>query len=226
MTSLGNFESECEIEKRRQKRQEEWEKVRTADQPEDAPEEIYDGRSLYERLKEQRDAKDEEFHESRKFKNMIRGLDEDESDHLKDMEDRKLNEERKKRQEELKELEDFRAKVAELQELSAEQQKLGNVSSSKAKPKDSTSQTRISSQKAILSAVVKRKSHVQVSNEEPPEKRQNIQRPSALVAVAVLPGIGNYKSSDDESDGSSELETESSKMDLRRLIRNKKDHDE
>jgi hypothetical protein len=38
-----------------------------------APEEAYDGRSLYDRLKEQKDAKQEEFEESRKFKNMIRG---------------------------------------------------------------------------------------------------------------------------------------------------------
>lgn len=31
---LGGFESELDIEERRKKRQEEWEKVRTADQPE------------------------------------------------------------------------------------------------------------------------------------------------------------------------------------------------
>lgn len=32
--SLGGFESELQIEERRKLRQEEWEKVRTADQPE------------------------------------------------------------------------------------------------------------------------------------------------------------------------------------------------
>jgi FAM192A/Fyv6, N-terminal domain len=52
------------------------------------PEEPYDGRSLYERLKEQRDAKDHEFEESRKFKNMIRGLDDDEIDHLSEIDNR------------------------------------------------------------------------------------------------------------------------------------------
>lgn len=52
---------------------------------------------------------------------MIRGLDEDDVDHLTEIEDRKLSEERRQKQEELKELEDYRAKVAELQELSAEQ---------------------------------------------------------------------------------------------------------
>lgn len=72
-------------------------------------------------MKEQRDAKDLEFEESRKFKNMIRGLDEDEVDHLAEIDDRKLQAERKQKEEELKELQDYRAKVAELQELSAEQ---------------------------------------------------------------------------------------------------------
>lgn len=93
---MNAFESESTIEERRKQRQEEWEKVRQPDQPECkskwrnncylvqnriylfskvAPEEPYDGRSLYDRLKEQRDAKDSEFEEARKFKNMIRGLD-------------------------------------------------------------------------------------------------------------------------------------------------------
>jgi FAM192A/Fyv6, N-terminal domain len=52
------------------------------------PEEPFDGRSLYDRLKEQRDAKDLEFEESRKFKNMIRGLDDDEVDHLSEVDSR------------------------------------------------------------------------------------------------------------------------------------------
>lgn len=181
-------------------------------------------------MKEQRDAKDLEFEESRKFKNMIRGLDEDEVDHLADVDNRKIIEERKQKEEELKELQDYRAKVAELQEISADQvesnllnifsnilpfnhQKL-NTALSKPKPKESVSRT---SQKAILATVVKRKSQAPTSPQEPPEKRQIIQRPSALKCLAVLPGIGDYKSSDD-SDGSSECED----LDLRRLIRNKK----
>jgi len=226
MTSIGGFETESEIEQRRQKRQEEWEKVRTADQPEDAPEEPYDGRSLYERLKEQKDAKDLEFEESRKFKNMIRGLDDDEVDFVSEIENRKLNEERKLREEEYKEIQDYRAKVAELQELSSEQ-KLNNVASSvKQKPKDSTPRT---SQKAILSAIVKRKCDVSNSVDEPPQKLLQIQRPSALKVVAVLPGIGNYKSSD-ESDGSSDdMEADDSKLGLQRVIAlqsRKNEHDE
>lgn len=87
-------------------------------------EEPYDGRSLYERLKSQKDAKDLEFEESRKFKNMIRGLDDDDVDHLTEIDNRKLLEEKKQKEEEQKELSDYRAKVAELQEQSAEQVRL------------------------------------------------------------------------------------------------------
>lgn len=140
MSGLGGFESEFDIEERRKKRQEEWEKVRTADQPEgksnkfskqdssnlynlfsDAPEEVYDPRSLYDRLKEQKDAKQEEFEESRKFKNMIRGLDDEDVDHLHEVDVRKVEEERKVQAEEMKELNEYRQKVAELQEKSADQ---------------------------------------------------------------------------------------------------------
>lgn len=34
MSTLSGFEREVDVEERRQKRQEEWDKVRTADQPE------------------------------------------------------------------------------------------------------------------------------------------------------------------------------------------------
>lgn len=85
------------------------------------PEQPIDNRSLYEKLKEQRDAKQEEFEESRKFKNLIRGLDDSDIDHLTVIDQRKLDEERKQKEEEMNELNDYRAKVAELQEISADQ---------------------------------------------------------------------------------------------------------
>ncbi|AWP08894.1 NEFA-interacting nuclear protein NIP30 [Scophthalmus maximus] len=76
------FVSETELDEKRKKRQEEWEKVRKPDDPEEAPEEAYDSRSLFERLQEQKDKKQEEFEEQLKFRNMVRGLDEDESSFL------------------------------------------------------------------------------------------------------------------------------------------------
>lgn len=94
------FVSETELDERRKKRQEEWEKVRKPDDPEgktntprlystttiplhikrthphcvcfcfhssEVPEEEYDPRSLFERLQEQKDKKQEEFEEQFKF---------------------------------------------------------------------------------------------------------------------------------------------------------------
>uniref|UniRef100_A0AAY4DLF6 FAM192A/Fyv6 N-terminal domain-containing protein n=1 Tax=Denticeps clupeoides TaxID=299321 RepID=A0AAY4DLF6_9TELE len=61
------FVSESELEEKRKKRQEEWEKVRKPDDPEEVPEEEYDPRSLFERLQEQKDKKQEEFEEQFKF---------------------------------------------------------------------------------------------------------------------------------------------------------------
>ncbi|KAK5902729.1 hypothetical protein CesoFtcFv8_007960 [Champsocephalus esox] len=76
------FVSETELDENRKKRQEEWEKVRKPEDPEEAPEEKYDPRTLFERLQEQKDKKQEEFEEQFKFRNMVRGLDEDESSFL------------------------------------------------------------------------------------------------------------------------------------------------
>lgn len=81
-----------------------------------APEEPYDGRTLYDRLKEQKDKKDSEFEESRKFKNMIRGLDDEDVDHLDNVDTKRIEEEKKQRIEELKEMREYREKVAAMQE--------------------------------------------------------------------------------------------------------------
>uniref|UniRef100_A0A673JEB3 Proteasome activator subunit 3 interacting protein 1 n=1 Tax=Sinocyclocheilus rhinocerous TaxID=307959 RepID=A0A673JEB3_9TELE len=64
---VRKFVSESELDEIRKKRQEEWEKVRKPDDPEEAPEEEYDPRSLYERLQEQKDKKQEEYEEQFKF---------------------------------------------------------------------------------------------------------------------------------------------------------------
>lgn len=95
------FVSEAELDEKRKKRQEEWEKVRKPEDPEgkntltythtskmhqtckihtsvrtstclsvcssEAPEEEYDPRSLFERLQEQKDKKQEDYEEQFKF---------------------------------------------------------------------------------------------------------------------------------------------------------------
>lgn len=52
---------------------------------------------------------------------MIRGLDDEDVDHLHEVDVRKVEEERKVQAEEMKELNEYRQKVAELQEMSADQ---------------------------------------------------------------------------------------------------------
>ena len=70
----SGFVTEGEIQEKKRVRQEEWERVRKPEDPEIAPEEPHDPRSLFERLEEHRVRKQEEWDESHKLKNQIRGL--------------------------------------------------------------------------------------------------------------------------------------------------------
>lgn len=63
----SGFVTESEAAETRQRRQEEWERVRQPEDPLERPEEPYDGRSLYDRLKEQKTKKDMEFEEAHKL---------------------------------------------------------------------------------------------------------------------------------------------------------------
>lgn len=148
----SGFVTETELAEARRKRQEEWEKVRTADQPEEAPEEEYDSRSLYERLQEQKQKKDLEFEEAHKLKNMIKGLDDDEVEFLDLVDQNKMNAERKAQLEEAKEMSDFRQKVASLQEKRMDEQIQQQMS--KPKPAKAPIVSNRMSQKKILAGVV------------------------------------------------------------------------
>jgi hypothetical protein len=103
-------------------------------------------------------------------------------------------------------------------------QKLLQIAGAKAKPKESTSQSR-SSQKSMMSAVIKRKSDAQPQDQ--PQKKRSLQQPSALKCLAVLPGIGDYKSSDSDASSEELDDVLHGKTDLTgRHIKKKKDHDE
>ena len=68
----SGFVTESELEAAKKARQEEWERVRKPDDPENAPEpEPQDNRSLFHRLEEQRLAKQEEWDEAHKLKNQV-----------------------------------------------------------------------------------------------------------------------------------------------------------
>lgn len=106
----------------------------------------------------------------------------------------------------------------------------GKSQKSTEKPKEPLSKP-ILSQKSILSAAIKRKSQPNQQESEPQSKKPatgSVKNPSALKCFAVLPGLGNYDSSDDSDDSSdfSEEITEAKTMDITgRKLKKKKDDD-
>ncbi|KAI5694215.1 hypothetical protein M8J76_012543 [Diaphorina citri] len=159
----SGFISETEIANQRQRRQEEWEKVRTADQPVEAPEEEYDPRSLFDRLKEQKDKKEFEYEEAHKLKNMIKGLDDDEVEFLDLVDKSKFEEEKRKYLEESKELNEFRRRRECLEEENLEQRIKNEIKSSKPSL-NSSSSNKISSQSKLLAGALVKKSSPPLSN--------------------------------------------------------------
>ncbi|XP_057333814.1 PSME3-interacting protein isoform X2 [Microplitis mediator] len=117
----SGFISEAELAEQRKAKQDEWERVRSAEEPIERPEEKYDPRPLYDKLQEQKTKRDLEYEEAHKLKNMIKGLDDDEVEFLDLVDRKKLEEERKKNEEEAQELRDFKARVASLQDKMQEE---------------------------------------------------------------------------------------------------------
>lgn len=72
------------------------------------PEEPYDPRTLYERLKEQRDRKEAEFEEATRFGNLVHRLDNEEAHFLDEMTEDRRKKERALEAEEAAALERFR----------------------------------------------------------------------------------------------------------------------
>nr|XP_019961573.1 PREDICTED: protein FAM192A isoform X2 [Paralichthys olivaceus] len=161
------FVSESELDEKRKKRQEEWEKVRKPDDPEEAPEEEYDPRSLFERLQEQKDKKQEEYEEQFKFRNMVRGLDDDETSFLDEVSRQQSLVEKQRRDEEKKELLEYRSAL--VKKATAESRR---EPEKKAAPKHSGSEQRTShlSQAHLLAGAVKRRSSSQSSDSSKKQK--------------------------------------------------------
>ncbi|KAI4467136.1 nefa-interacting nuclear protein nip30 [Holotrichia oblita] len=149
----SGFITESEALEVRRKKQEEWEKVRKADDPLERPEETYDHRSLYERLQEQKQKRDLEYEEAHKLKNMIKGLDDDEIEFLDLVDRTKLAADRKKTIEEEIELNDYRNRVASLQEKNLDQKLQLEINTLKPKL---ISNNRMSQTKLLKGVVVKK----------------------------------------------------------------------
>ncbi|KAJ2780472.1 hypothetical protein GGI15_003529 [Coemansia interrupta] len=115
--SSSRFISEEDIEEARKEREAAWKKAyESADHDPSsitAPDPAYDPRTLYERLQEQRQRKEEMLAESRRFSSRIRKLDEDETEFLEVAEDREQEKIDEQRRAEMAALAAFREEVAE-----------------------------------------------------------------------------------------------------------------
>uniref|UniRef100_U5ETC4 FAM192A/Fyv6 N-terminal domain-containing protein n=1 Tax=Corethrella appendiculata TaxID=1370023 RepID=U5ETC4_9DIPT len=221
----SGFVTETELEEARKKRQEEWEKVRKADDPAEAPEPEYDPRSLFDRLQEQKNKKDLEYQEAHQLKNLIKGLDDDEVEFLDIVDKNKLDAERKQQIEEKKELLEFREKVASLQEKRLDEKLQSEVAKPKQKIVDVN---RISQKKILLGAVVTKRKLNSGNNENGEEsKKAKVGEKPTLTAetdskgtaglrvIGILPGIGTYRESTESSEDTSDSDenTQSPKYD-------------
>ncbi|XP_072278931.1 PSME3-interacting protein [Pyxicephalus adspersus] len=209
------FVTESELEEKRKKRQEEWEKVRKPEDPEECPEEVYDPRSLYEKLQEQKEKKQQEYEEQFKFKNMVRGLDEDETNFLDEVSRKQEMLEKERREEEKREINEYR--ISFNSATSTEHKKR------EPEKKIVTADSKKFSQSKLLAGAVRRKSSSESSgtkklklDQEHDESNSSstessttvgsrLHCPPASVCIGILPGLGAYSgSSDSESSSDSE----------------------
>lgn len=216
------FVTESELEEKRKIRQEEWEKVRKPEDPEECPEEVYDPRSLYEKLQEQKDKKQQEYEEKFKFKNMVRGLEEDESNFLDEVSRKQELLEKQRRDEERRELNEFR-NARNTAATSTEPRKRDAEKKPVTKPPDNKNKF---SQSKLLAGAVRHKSNSEISGAKKLKLEQEHEKlneshsssvgsssttdsrvlcPPASICIGILPGLGAYSGSSD-SESSSDTE--------------------
>ncbi|KAM8893195.1 PSME3-interacting protein [Spinachia spinachia] len=176
------FVSESELDEKRKKRQEEWDKVRKPDDPEEAPEEVYDSRSLFERLQEQKDKKQEEYDEQFKFRNMVRGLDEEETSFLDEVSRQQCLVEKQRRDEEKQEL-----AVVKQAATREPEKKVGS------KPSGAEQKTSHLSQAHLLAGAVKRRSSSQSSDSN---KKQKVE-----ISKTAMAGNGDRNTEQEDGAG-------------------------
>ncbi|XP_069113113.1 PSME3-interacting protein-like isoform X2 [Argopecten irradians] len=215
--SMMSFVSQDEIDSIRKKRQEEWEKTRTEDQPLECPDEVVDNRSLFEKLQEQKMRQQEEYEETHKLKNSVKGLDEDEAGFLEYVSKNQMDMMKARHQEEkdiLNEIKD--ASVSKVIEA-----KLSEERKAPAKPQIGAAQNK-KSQMSLLAGAVKRKGSDSVEDgkkrKQSPEKDSTTDTPAPVTngcgtarIIGILPGVGAYNNDSSDSCSSSD----DSEIDLR-----------
>eukprot|EP00049_Salpingoeca_infusionum_P026946 m.29156 g.29156 ORF g.29156 m.29156 type:complete len:204 (-) comp9131_c0_seq1:326-937(-) len=202
--AMKSFVSTDELKKIKEKRQAEWEKNRKEGDPEECPEEVYDHRSLYERLQAAKNQKQEEFEKDLKDKTQIfREADEDDMEFLELMVEKQIREEDERWEEEGKAIREYK------------QQQAAQTVSISDKPKQPSRlaakrpATKKSSQAALLAKIIKQAPSQGSGGKdtEPPPKAVEKQ-PQSLTTTSdasddsdddnVGGGLVGYSSSDSE----------------------------
>ncbi|PAV59689.1 hypothetical protein WR25_21272 [Diploscapter pachys] len=209
----SGFVTSSELDEERKKRQDEWEKARKPDDPITAPEPEVCNKTLFEQLRDNKLAKEEEIAQQKKLRDSIRGVDEDECDFLEQVDNAKLEVERQKKKEE----EELLRQMAERTVTRIDPQP--GVSQAITKPAP-TGPPPKSKQAALLSVAIKRKSDAtegpsekkaKESEQDEKDKSEKSQESKPTiqqigVIPSAIPGLGNYETSSDSD--SSETDTE------------------
>ncbi|CAG5117760.1 unnamed protein product [Candidula unifasciata] len=216
------FVSEEQVQEERQKRQEEWDRVRKPDDPIECPE--AETRSLFEQLQANKEYQERELEEETKLRSSVKGLDEDEVKFLDFVSQRQIQIEKDRNREEKAMLEELKISLFRqsiiittfflLKVQDKAKEKLTSADGAAALPAQAGSATTRSSQKQLLSGAIKRRSSDNKCETEekyePPDAKlmagipRNTRTP--MVVAGILPGIADYA----DSDSSTENESNSS----------------
>lgn len=204
---LKKFETEGEIEDKRRKRQEEWEKVRKPDDPVECPEKPVDNRCLYDRLEEQKQRKQDEYEEQFALKNQVKGLNEDESKFLKFVENRQQEISKERKQEERQVLDEMKdAQVVKVADIKSEDKRIKSAS---------TTQSNKKTQSALLAGAVKRKGS---EDNTPAKKSKSEAEPSCSSAPSTQDSVDPETNSVPTVEGGSPQTTQPHKPQVATVI--------
>ncbi|XP_078339062.1 PSME3-interacting protein-like [Crassostrea virginica] len=207
------FVSQDSLDEKRKQRQEEWEQKRKPEDPLECPEEVVDNRSLYERLQEQKNKKDEEYQEQFALKNSVKGLQEDEVAFLDHVSDQQIAIEKARNTEEARVIRELKeANVHKIPDTKQKEEK------KPVKQQIGASQNK-KSQQALLAGVVKRKSAVQIEDtkkrklsSEAQQTSSNAQGSQTATIIGILPGLGAYNNDTSDSETTSSESEEDTKI--------------
>ena len=191
---------------------------------------MYDHRTLYEKLQEQKMKKEADYEEAHRLKNMIRGLDDDEAGFLDYIDKARMESEQRKKEEEESAIAEFKKTISDFtseeKEKKIQEFKKSLWSASRIENSGSENRKKVndnfsgsskrSAQAALLAGAVKRRK-VDVLESSSSKEHEEEKKPSArsldasggetIKCIGILPGIGVYGSDSSDSENSSDSET-------------------